>query len=360
MISKLALRAITLILSVLLIFSVGCEKKSNPISSDVAPIPLRLHSVIVTPGRPVDVIVHNDTAYVADFNAGLARIALSGTPHLIEPNISITNNLLSTREIVWVGYDTLKQRVVVGQRETSSNTFPRYLYYVENDSFKIQEGGDVSSSVYLTLFYDQDTTLRSMRCNLDNDGYNLFSLKYIFDPGLQTWYWSWVASTPNYLSPMPYARVRMAIWEKPYSFGATEEYGLTILQQNDYDVAPVEIGHLDLPSVSYWVAKNDSFIYVALNDRGIAVVSVTNLQQPRLIRIQSVKGASRIQQIELSDDKKFLYALDNYDGIYVFSITDATNPVQLGLLPSYSPNKMLVKNNMLFVADGSQGLLIYK
>ncbi|MCX7835068.1 MAG: hypothetical protein N2450_03235 [bacterium] len=344
----------------IVIFLVGCAKQRNPVVSNIPPLPVQLNAVIQTPGIPYDVVVHRDTAYIADFNAGLARVRLSGTPTLIEPNIPITNNLLSSREMVWVGYDTLKNRVVVGQRENTSTTAPRYLYYVENDSFKIQEGGDVSTSVYLTLFYDQDTTLRSMRCNLDNDGYNLYSLQYIFDPGLQIWYWSWVASSPNYLSPLPYARIRMAKWEKPYSYAATEEYGLTILQQNSYDVAPIEIGHLDLPSVSYWITKTDSIVYVALYDRGIAVVSVSNPTQPTLIKIMPIHGSNRIRQVELSEDKNYLYALDSNDGIYVLSIHQKTNPLQLGLLPCYMPNKILVKNNTLYVADGSQGLLIFK
>lgn len=358
---KLALRTLKRYWFVtLLIWMYGCAQKSNPVTSNQVPLPVRLSNIVSTPGIPVHFTVHNDTAYIADFNAGLAKVELVGTPSLITPNVPITSNLLSTREIVWVGFDTLKGRVIVGQRESTSSNSPRYLYYVDNDSFKIMEGGDVSTSVYLSLFYDQDTTLRSMRCNLDSDGYNLYSLNYIYDEGLQIWYWAWVSSPPNYISPMPYARVRQAIWEKPYSFSACEEYGLVVLQQSSYSSPPIEIGSVDLPSVSYWVAKKDSIVYVALNDRGVAVISVSQVNQPQLLRIIPIRGSSRIQQVEVSSDKKFLYALDIYDGVYVLSLTNSVNPAQLGLLSAYSPNFMLVYRNELFVVDGSQGLLIYK
>ncbi|MDK9699803.1 MAG: hypothetical protein OEM52_06645 [bacterium] len=336
---------------VVLLFA-GCAQEKDPVTPANI-LPSRV-ATITTPGSTTDLTVLNDTVYIADNTMGIARVALRNQYQLVIPNLEPTNIF---GEIVWVGHDPRSNQLLVADRDASTGSrFPKQVYSLLGDSLVSLPGLDVSGPRHMEFFSDPDTVLRINKSDINGDLYNIYTYKYDSDLGA----WALTPGGTNYRPNVPSADVQMAVWDKPYAYAAAEEYGFVVLSIPSYDVGPTEYGYTDVPGYALWVEKLDTLCYVATRSRGVSVVSVANPAQPRLLTTIPVPNSESMEKLTISTDKKRLYAMDGNDGIYVLGLSNPAQPVLLGLLPSISPNSMYVHQDMLLVADQSEGLIIYR
>ena len=358
MIRKQAVAAVMLLLvlsTATIGWLAGCAKDSNPVIPQS--IGLSRHATIRTAGTALDIFIHSDTAYIADNQAGIARIALNGEPRLVTPNIPAPTEV--SVGVLWVSWDTLNDRMVMADRRASTNLFANQLYYYSNTNSRFLSWLGLVNSNNPEIFHDPDTTMRIIRCHLTDptNGYSIISPFLEEDTIAHEWHWSFT-STGEYLPLV--SKVRHSLWLKPYAFCASEEYGLAVVNYSSYDANPVEVGHVDLPGFANYLAKRDSMIYVSLEYGRVAAVSVSDPLHPQLLSVVALSKSTKLNQVAISTNGKLLFALDEFDGVYVLSLNNPAQPAELGVLPSERPSRMLVAGNQLIVADTYEGVIFYR
>jgi len=339
------------VLTVAIAIIAGCTKHTNPVSALDQQMP-RIAN-IVTPGEPEFACVHDDTIYVADNEAGVARIAMNSNFQLL----SSYKPGETARGIIWVEYDSVRHAVFAADRPSTTNRLLGKLLQSVNDTMRsLQFTNAQPNSGSCFLFHDADTLLRFAWLS---GGFDVYSYNWVLDTTSGLVFPELDYPTPPY-NPPSLSLVNHVVMDGHYGYAVADEYGFVTISMPSWQTAPVQVGHLDLPGQAIWVAKHDSICYVATKWSGLAVVSASDPANPRLIRIVDVPTSDNQYQVEVSKDGHRLFVLDNYKGVYVFSTDDPTNPQYMGLLSMLKPVGMCVYNHYLVVCSEAEGVDIYQ
>jgi hypothetical protein len=146
--------------------------------------------------------------------------------------------------------------------------------------------------------------------------------------------------------------------------------GFSVLRDGDYlfytNGAVLQIGEVSssgevfwlseiiFPGMAYTCVKSNSRLYVAVDDRGVAIVDVLSLNDPQLLNLFSTGG--RVFGLEVREDT--LYTATGSEGLEIYDCRDVLNPELLGSLSGFNLRSLVSCEGLLYATDVSKGLLV--
>jgi len=112
--------------------------------------------------------------------------------------------------------------------------------------------------------------------------------------------------------------------------------------------APFEVGSLTMPDLAWGIAVAGSRAYVAARDAGLRILDVSNPATP--IEIGSLDGTGTITGVAVSGGHAFL-ADDDY-GMRVVDVSNPTAPVEVALVPALG-DKIEVAHGTAYLTDSN-------
>jgi hypothetical protein len=262
--------------------------------------PVREQDFQETPGYVTDIVVENETIYMANGDAGLT------IAELIDDSISIVGHWDDPSQedyaravakfpgdtILYIA-DTDGGIIAINVRDPSnplylSNAFGHNIYDVKT----LKGPGD---SLYV-LVADQD------------DGLSVFDASY---PG----YLIWLQTLP--LNGYAY---RLCI-DSIYVFVAQGQSGLVIFDFTD-PREPRKISEVDLPGVARSVYVQDTLAFVALKEEGIAILDIACIDSVKLLSTLNLDGYAW----KLIAKGNRLYVAAGGQGIVILDISNPKSP----------------------------------
>lgn len=131
--------------------------------------------------------------------------------------------------------------------------------------------------------------------------------------------------------------------------------GLKVLSVADPN-HPTVIGSCDTAGTAYDLALAGGYAYIADFDRGLAVMNVDNPAAPVYMGGLSMSGT--VTAIAACGNYAFMptYAA----GLQVFDVSSPASPALAGNYAPFRTGRMVITNNYLYSAGGSDGLLIFR
>ncbi|MCK4334947.1 hypothetical protein KAX06_09235 [candidate division WOR-3 bacterium] len=146
--------------------------------------------------------------------------------------------------------------------------------------------------------------------------------------------------------------------------------GFSVLRDGDYlfytNGAVLQIGEVSssgevfwlseiiFPGMAYTCIKSNSRLYVAIDDRGVAIVDVLSLNDPQLLNLFSTGG--RVFGLEVRGDT--LYTAMGSEGLEIYDCRDAFDPEFIGSLSGFNLRSLSLQEDILYATDVSKGLLV--
>lgn len=121
---------------------------------------------------------------------------------------------------------------------------------------------------------------------------------------------------------------------------------------------PVETGFYDTNGVTYGVAKHGSYLYAADGNPGIKIFDASN--PDTLLLLGSLDTPTSATGIQYYNDHVFV-ADGALGGLRVINVSNPSSPSEVGYILSMSTvNSVYLRNGLVYLPDGSTGLLIIK
>lgn len=139
-----------------------------------------------------------------------------------------------------------------------------------------------------------------------------------------------------------------------FAYVADADAGLRIIDVGDpYD--PIEVGYYDTPGTARGVCVEGNFAFVTDGWEGLRIIDVSNQESPSEVGHYNTPGYAFC--VIVSDG--FAYVTDG--DLHILDISDPTTPTESGFYDApYFTQGLDVKGSLVFVAAGSDGLLIIK
>lgn len=127
----------------------------------------------------------------------------------------------------------------------------------------------------------------------------------------------------------------------------------------------LQIGRLDLsgkvfwlseivfPGLAYTMVRSDKRLYVAVDDQGVAIVDISNLNDPQIMNLFKTGGRS----FGLAVRGDTLYTALGSAGLEVYDCLDPASTRLLGTLPGFNLRSLALDGDFLFATDASIGLI---
>jgi len=180
---------------------------------------------------------------------------------------------------------------------------------------------------------------------------------------------AWGGRSPDVLDMPSYSRSRT-----DYNFEVLDRWpygsGFSMLRDGDYlfytNGAVLQIGEVSssgevfwlseiiFPGMAYTCVKSNSRLYVAIDDRGVAIVDVLSLNAPQLLNLFSTGG--RVFGLEVRGDT--LYTAMGSEGLEIYDCRNPSNPQLLGSLSGFNLRSLELYEDFLYATDVSTGLLV--
>ena len=114
------------------------------------------------------------------------------------------------------------------------------------------------------------------------------------------------------------------------------------------------LSEIIFPGMAYTCIKSNSRLYVAIDDRGVAIVDVLSLNDPQLLNLFSTGG--RVFGLEVRGDT--LYTAMGSEGLEIYDCRDAFDPEFIGSLSGFNLRSLSLQEDILYATDVSKGLLV--
>ncbi len=302
-------------------------------------------SSITTVGTARDVVVRNDTAYIAD---GAADLTIVNT--LDKENPSIIQNIDTIDDDYAMGVYINPQDSVpyafVADLDGSVqvlNTFD--VSPINNGSFGTQNIEDISG------VFIQDTlyifTVRSAS-GFNLAGLALYQILYEPDSPPHTGPWVW---NPIDLP----ADAKGVFADTAYAYIACDAVGLMIIDLSDI-YNPFLLSNLDLEGSSLSVYAKNDYIYVAADRAGIYVVDATDKSNPTIA--SQINTSGRTKDVHVVGDYAFIA-----DGSGGLKVIDASVPDSAHFVAAYDTPYaygIYADSNYIYICDRDEGLMIFE
>ena len=118
------------------------------------------------------------------------------------------------------------------------------------------------------------------------------------------------------------------------------------------------LGWVDTPGAAYDVAYQDGYLYVADYFGGLVVIDASDPTQMTQVAQVVPRGADRCVKVNV--DGAYVAMMDQYDGIYVFDVSNPLSPILLEQIELPEPQEMIFSGGRLLVADEARGLMIFQ
>jgi hypothetical protein len=299
-----------------------------------------------TSGIPQDVFVRNDTAYVADGQAGLTLF-----------DVSDPRNPAMIRNI-----DLLNDDFAKGIYVSPIDTFP-HVYVADMDgriqAMNLQDTTGLTSGVFgsdqnledVDGVYITDTTgVNNLWIIAVSSGFNRRKVSfYQMLEGQDGSIYSY-----TYQLNLPADALGLCI-DSGYVYVADGTSGLRIVDFHD-PYFPNEISSVEHIGTALSVAKKDNYVYATCDREGIFVINVTDKNNPDTVRNINTKGRSKDVQIV----GNYAFIADADQGLRVI---DISVPDSAHIVASYTTDYaygVWADANNVYLCDRDAGLLIFE
>jgi hypothetical protein len=296
--------------------------------------PFKIVASYQTMGYARDVVIRNDTAFVAQGEGGLAIIDLTDEEH----------------------------PMLIGESDARGNAVGIAL----SDSFaRLAVGKNGVSTVLISD--PQNPVWQSLAAAGDD---NAADLIYMTPPGDTAYIYvaendegMWILQVvPGYeWIPLPFWPFNVPGYESglflayPYLFIGCGELGLSIVDISKV-TEPEIVGHCDTKGYATGVFVQDTLAFVADGTEGIQVVNVADVTAPAIIG-----------NFPAQDDAKAVFArgdtvffADENNGFVVIDVSDPTLPGYLGGKVTQNAETVWIEDDYAVVVDRYDGILIVK
>jgi|GEM_PF-6398860 len=306
---------------------------SNVVSFSIDTNPFKIVSIYQTKGYAMDVVMRNDTAYIAEGEGGFAILDLTD-----------------------IGNPTL-----VGECDTHGSSQAIALL----DSFAYLAVG--KNGVSTVLFNDPTVPVwQSLGAGGDDNATDLAiisphmdTMSYIFtaekDQGMLV-----LQIFPSYPGfPLPFYTFNVPGYENglvrdsTYLYIACGELGLSIVDISKID-QPEIVGECDTKGYAYNVFVKDSFAFIADGRGGIEIINVGDVTSPSIVGSFDTEDNAR--DIFVKGDTAFV--ADENNGLVVLDVSDPTLPQLIGGVETSYANAVWVEDNYALVVDKYDGIVI--
>ncbi|UCC79547.1 MAG: hypothetical protein JSW64_14980 [Candidatus Zixiibacteriota bacterium] len=300
---------------------------------------------VITVGSARDVVVRNDTAYVADGAADLTIVDA-----LDKENPSIIQNIDTIDDdyamAVYINPQDTVPYAFVADLDGSVQVINTYdASPINNGSFGTQNIEDLSG------VFIQDTlyifTVRSA------SGFNLAGMalyQIIYEPNFPPHPGPWVWNPID----LP-ADAKGVYADTAYSYVACDVVGLIIIDHTDI-YNPFQISSLDLEGSSLSVHAQGDYVYVAADRAGIYVVDATDKAAPTIA--SQVNTSGRTNDVHVVGDYAFIA-----DGSGGLKVIDVSVPDSSHFIAAYDTPYaygVYADSNYIYICDRDEGLMVFE
>ncbi len=302
---------------------------------------------IGTVGTAQDLVVRNDTAFVAD---GAADLVLIDVSNKAAP--SIIYNI-----------DTIDDDYAMGVYINPQDTVP-YAFVADLDG-KIQvlntrDPDIINHGTPIGVQNTEDISAVFIRDTLyifavrSGSGFNLAGMtiyQIIYDPVYPP-----QPSQYNYWNIIEMAADAKGVYaDTEYSYVACDVAGLIIIDHRDiYD--PYVISTLDLSSSSLSVFAKGNYVYVAADRGGLYIVDATNKAAP--VIASQINTSGRTKDVHVVGNYAFL--ADASGGLKVIDVSNPDSALFVAAYDTPYAYGVYADSNYVYVCDRDEGLMIFE
>ncbi len=121
----------------------------------------------------------------------------------------------------------------------------------------------------------------------------------------------------------------------------------------------VWLGFADTPGEATHLAWQDGFLYVADGIAGLSVIDATDPSDPSLAANWDTTGLDHA--IEVAVDGSRLALVDEFDGVYLFDVSDPVHPVKKDFFEVREPtDAVFLDDGLLIISSLEQGLTVLR
>ncbi len=138
------------------------------------------------------------------------------------------------------------------------------------------------------------------------------------------------------------------------------DYGLSVWSLEDPDTLEF-VSRCQTPGDAVAVALRGDYAYLADAGRGVAIINISNPEEPRFIDEFEYQMTYWGAPVNIGIHDTLLLVSNTYDGLVIASLTDPENPeiIMQGEFEGGAYTNLLIKDNYLFINDfGTRAVLV--
>lgn len=302
-------------------------------------------SSIYTMGTANDLVLRNDTAFVADGSADLTMI-----------DVSDRTNPFIIKNIDPIG-DDYARSVYINPQDTVPYAFVadldgrvQVLHTVDPGPTTNIAFGDQNMEDIAAVFISDTLYMFGVR---SASGFN--------EAGMQMWQIFYEPNMPPAPGPWPWVPVATTadalgvFADSGYVYIACDVAGLFIVDLSDI-YNPYVISSLDLASSSLRVFAKDDYVYVAADRAGLYVIDARDKANP--VVASQVNTSGRTKDVHLVGDYAFIA-----DGSGGLKVIDVSVPDSAHFVASYTTPYaygVYADSDYVYICDRDEGLMIFE
>jgi hypothetical protein len=153
-----------------------------------------------------------------------------------------------------------------------------------------------------------------------------------------------------------FSETENVVLQDDIAFIANSNDGLEILNISDPS-NPIKISEYDDGEEILDVTLKDNYAILASHYEGLKILNLSDLSNP--MRVAWNDGSGLLRSVYTDED--YIYAVNTFAGTEIYSISDILNPIKEVTISNngYGAYHVIIRNNLLFIAGGGNGLQIY-
>jgi len=302
-------------------------------------------SSINTVGIARDVVLRNDTAYVADGPADLTIVNVMDkeNPFIIQNIDTIDDDYAMG---VYINPQDTVPYAFVADLDGHVQVLNTYdVNPINNSSFGAQNIEDISG-----VFIRDTLYIFAVR---SASGFNLAGMtlyQIFYEPNI-----------PPHPGPWPWNPIDMAADAKgvfadtAFAYIACDAVGLIIIDLGDI-YNPFQLSSLDLEGSSLSVFAKDDYVYVAADRAGIYVVDATDKANPTVA--SRINTSGRTKDVHVVGDYAFI--ADGSGGLKVIDVSVPDSAYFVAAYDTPYAYGIYADSNYIYICDRDEGLMIFE
>lgn len=138
-------------------------------------------------------------------------------------------------------------------------------------------------------------------------------------------------------------------------FVTEDLYGLLLLDLAASNPAAI-LGEFNTPGATRDAAASGNLLCLASGYEGLLIWDITDPVNPSSLAQLAITNATDIEYVEISGQRAYL--LDTNDGAFAVDISNPSNPMLVGQLPTSDPNNFCLAGDLILIADQDMGLVV--